>query len=195
MGGEHCDATRLCIGLDGSSPRGRGTPTTARDYKSQPRFIPAWAGNTPQRRRRSSVATVHPRVGGEHIFEAMDVGRGIGSSPRGRGTPTRSSASPIPDRFIPAWAGNTRAFSFEQPQSTVHPRVGGEHRFVSRAAGFRFGSSPRGRGTPRFVAHICPRTRFIPAWAGNTPASCERPPNRNGSSPRGRGTRILIHRL
>ena len=111
-----------------------------------------------------------------------------GSSPRGRGTRRRRDPAPSKTRFIPAWAGNTRAGSGPEAGPPVHPRVGGEHRHLQQ----RVGQQPR----------------FIPAWAGNT--ACEKPTSRwaavhprvggehviryresqapIGSSPRGRGT-------
>ena len=72
----------------------------------------------------------------------------LGSSPRGRGTPCRRSAS--------------RAFR------TVHPRAGGEHMVADAARMDQLGSSPRGRGTPEAALYQCEAARFIPARAGNT---------------------------
>ena len=59
---------------------------------------------------------------------------------------------------------------------------------------FVFGSSPRERGT-----HLAPHRsrvadRFIPARAGNTPASGDSDPLVVGSSPRERGTLLLQKR-
>ena len=112
-------------------------------------------------------------------------------------------------RFIPAWAGNTPHRLMRSAASSVHPRVGGEHMPLSAACVSSTGSSPRGRGTRplRLLQHF--RHRFIPAWAGNTPAppaAALSPPVHprvggehdinaaatgpgGGSSPRGRGTR------
>jgi len=74
-------------------------------------------------------------------------------------------------RFIPAWAGNTRAIPRARWVGSVHPRVGGEHAEVSKVRGKVTGSSPRGRGTPYTGVGAGLDARFIPAWAGNTLAA------------------------
>ena len=51
---------------------------------------------------------------------------------------------------------------------TVHPRVGGEHKFPALLKAKDAGSSPRGRGTPDDDEDWHKLCRFIPAWAGNT---------------------------
>ena len=118
-------------------------------------------------------------------------------------------------RFIPAWAGNTRRAGCRRGSVAVHPRVGGEHQHLRPLLpGYR-GSSPRGRGTRWFLWRDTARSRFIPAWAGNTQkallvrlpttvhprvggehyffAPCSSP--ESGSSPRGRGTLHALCRL
>ena len=85
-----------------------------------------------------------------------------------RGTLSRDPLPAAEYRFIPACAGNTRDKDEDKLYDPVHPRVCGEH--CGRIANyvFRYGSSPRVRGTlvskPRYG---CPM-RFIPACAGNT---------------------------
>ena len=50
----------------------------------------------------------------------------------------------------------------------AHPRVGGENTGGHLTLARRVGSSPRGRGKPRWPSS-CPATRrLIPAWAGKT---------------------------
>ena len=135
---------------------------------------------------------------------------GNGSSPRGRGTPWDSIHALAVDRFIPAWAGNARKTKPAHSRSAVHPRVGGERGSRLDITGLPYGSSPRGRGTPRVRCSGLIGRRFIPAWAGNAPARAPGPPASpvhprvggerqsgfsqlvvtNGSSPRGRGTRL-----
>ena len=133
---------------------------------------------------------------------------GVGSSPRGRGTPKLPLEAPGHPRFIPARAGNTRRHGGRPRRWTVHPRAGGEHSYRLRANCRPVGSSPRGRGTPPGRRRARCRCRFIPARAGNTrlrAPPCSRlsvhpraggehrgwrPGVRHdrGSSPRGRGT-------
>ena len=127
-GGEHRAEGVRGSGLYGSSPRGRGTRAAARRGASCPRFIPARAGNTADRLKRSSSA--------------------VGSSPRGRGTRRERRREPHPRRFIPARAGNTPRRMPRALQPAVHPRAGGEHLRSLITAARDIGSSPRGRGTP-----------------------------------------------
>ena len=58
----------------GSSPLARGTPRDAARLQTQRRFIPARAGNTCRRGRRTRFPTVHPRSRGEHVTHAQIAG-------------------------------------------------------------------------------------------------------------------------
>ena len=200
----------------GSSPRGRGTLPNGVLEHARIRFIPAWAGNTATWRRPPARASVHPRVGGEHLVGTPLVEEPFGSSPRGRGTPEGPHQhGRDPARFIPAWAGNTPLTQSSTACRTVHPRVGGEHSQISQNRARADGSSPRGRGTHRRVRGRRHLHRFIPAWAGNTSPGRRNRLGRSvhprvggehsrltiaiaivdGSSPRGRGTlRCTVHR-
>ena len=202
-------ATNTRDGLTGSSPRGRGTHHQRAQDDLPGRFIPARAGNTPNRSIWPTTDTVHPRAGGEHRNARRIYGLSAGSSPRGRGTPSFRSTGPRHERFIPARAGNTCAGSSPARRSSVHPRAGGEHPSRSGCGQISTGSSPRGRGTLDDAIPRHPIGRFIPARAGNTPpgaparveipvhpraggehsARAFLPASVGGSSPRGRGTR------
>ena len=115
-----------------------------------------------------------------------------GSSPRLRGTLSRTERRSCSRRFIPAFAGNaTREIDAER-ELPVHPRVCGErtlplHHWLTVA-----GSSPRLRGTQSMTVTLGGITRFIPAFAGNAassrPASTPRPVH-----PRVCGERTLVH--
>ena len=213
VGGEHqADGDPLASG-DGSSPRGRGTHPLQCGHEFRLRFIPAWAGNTLVAPGASRLFAVHPRVGGEHPRRLASSPHADGSSPRGRGTPLLELDVRDGDRFIPAWAGNTGQSARSRPTIAVHPRVGGEHRSSSGTRRSMRGSSPRGRGTRASPPARGRPSRFIPAWAGNTPRSAgrtgwrsvhprvggEHPPATararpmTGSSPRGRGTPRRLH--
>ena len=162
----------LCIpAVGGSSPRGRGTLALLEHLVAAQRFIPAWAGNTESPVSVPLPPPVHPRVGGEHHPDGWLAEWDGGSSPRGRGTRTRSRIRSYGGRFIPAWAGNTPFSHSSMTRPAVHPRVGGEHAHVPALAAMVFGSSPRGRGTRKPPDAFGLRHRFIPVWAGNTTAS------------------------
>ncbi len=179
---------RLWNPSTGSSPRGRGTPIREYDAEVQARFIPAWAGNTYDNCSRLVAKTVHPRVGGEHIFAGRHLLTLSGSSPRGRGTRNPLRPRRRSWRFIPAWAGNTGPPpSFGQPRP-VHPRVGGEHIPIADVAKFSAGSSPRGRGTLKARELIRERRPVHPRVGGEHAYTCGLSILEIGSSPRGRGT-------
>ncbi len=172
----------------GSSPRGRGTRSHHQQDISRRRFIPAWAGNTALERAARIAATVHPRVGGEHSCCFMAISACAGSSPRGRGTLHALVKDRCFPRFIPAWAGNTTPPAKGQPQSAVHPRVGGEHAvFQAKLASYR-GSSPRGRGTHWPKDRRDAFDAVHPRVGGEHSIENIRIPVKRGSSPRGRGT-------
>ena len=213
VGGEHQQCAKCHRQTSGSSPRGRGTPSSLTPAAIIGRFIPAWAGNTDTEQRPRLTGPVHPRVGGEHVWIASAGAIQVGSSPRGRGT-LGSECPLVPShRFIPAWAGNTSSCVRFRSLRTVHPRVGGEHKYRTMATEESTGSSPRGRGTPVAGWKPSPGHRFIPAWAGNTTrqasantcvpvhprvggehlAVVELCDLRYGSSPRGRGTPERFH--
>ena len=112
----------------GSSPRVRGTRRRAMSGGSDPRFIPARAGNTRRRRWRNPWRGSSPRVRGdtlvmlrgrlprtgssprvrEHPPTPDSTPTSSGSSPRVRGTPMIGWPSDQYRRFIPARAGTPR---------------------------------------------------------------------------------------
>ena len=151
----------------GSSPRVRGTLGESRELGRVARFIPACAGNAGFHARGFRLAAVHPRVCGER--DQLDIGRleRRGSSPRVRGTPGQRQIVQIAARFIPACAGNAASNISHGRLSSVHPRVCGERIHAIPQNSTKRGSSPRVRGTPARRSGTGPRSRFIPACAGN----------------------------
>ena len=137
-----------------------------------------------------------------------------GSSPHGRGTPTKTSNLITIFRFIPARAGNTCPSQSTWLFRSVHPRTGGEHSGLMSMRRLSHGSSPHGRGTLDGRAPRCFVRRFIPARAGNTSAHVRREwpmpvhprtggehsprvmlwSSSCGSSPHGRGTQFPSRR-
>ena len=133
----------------------------------------------------------------------------MGSSPRMRGTLSKT-CTPRPELgIIPAYAGNTGVRQTGRPTDGDHPRVCGEHPASYDAGIGGVGSSPRMRGTLQNAIEIRVGAGIIPAYAGNTtsyhlfrrdrrdhPRVCgEHFPQtriddfKQGSSPRMRGTR------
>ena len=106
--GEHEALRNGSPDIYGSSPRLRGTHTPRFRSRSASRFIPAFAGNTKHLQVSNSPAPVHPRVCGEHSCAPPRPSAARGSSPRLRGTHVHHVQHPERDRFIPAFAGNTR---------------------------------------------------------------------------------------
>ncbi len=119
---------RSCAGLFlfGSSPRVRGTRSNKIRSRGCFRFIPAGAGNAFTRRLSILKIPVHPRGCGERGIVAKDGQRGLGSSPRVRGTQVDELALQIGTRFIPAGAGNASAAIVSIAAMSVHPRGCGE---------------------------------------------------------------------
>ena len=69
-GGELIPTALAVSDWDGSSPRGRGTLGDGRAAQLSRRFIPAGAGNSPDRGMSECSGSVHPRGGGELGIDA-----------------------------------------------------------------------------------------------------------------------------
>ena len=158
----------LNLAQHGSSPRARGTLLEFMLLVVCVRFIPACAGNTLSAGTRDRSPAVHPRVRGEHSTTTPQGWKTAGSSPRTRGTPDPARHDVFQRRFIPACAGNTRLSAVPNLSTAVHPRVRGEHGLHHWRNCWRYGSSPRARGTPQQGTMFLSAFRFIPACAGNT---------------------------
>ncbi len=159
-----------------------------------------------------SGTPVHPRVRGEQRSGNCVLTLCAGSSPRARGTVVGFEHVDAIDRFIPACAGNRRASVEIGAAAPVHPRVRGEQRNPGASHVRSCGSSPRARGTVRAGCPPVCATRFIPACAGNSYSTGQRPTGTTvhprvrgeqrvrigepaastGSSPRARGTAVAV---
>ena len=80
------------------------------------------------------------------------------------------SFSHPPARFIPAYAGNSEVLSSLTALRLVHPRLRGELFDFFNVRWLNNGSSPLTRGTQRLAEHLYALSRFIPAYAGNSPS-------------------------
>ena len=168
VGGENVKSDSWTSLTSGSSPRGRGKPTTPAANPAPSRLIPAWAGKTEVSGAQVFDCQAHPRVGGENLQCLTAVWPRSGSSPRGRGKPLGGRHRQRHRGLIPAWAGKTSAVGRYPRSRAAHPRVGGENRKDRRDGPVSTGSSPRGRGKRR-RSQLRPRVPgLIPAWAGKT---------------------------
>ena len=201
MGGENQIDSSAGNRDPGSSPRGRGKPGELARRVGDAGLIPAWAGKTCRTSATASSRAAHPRVGGEN---AAVIWRNLvphGSSPRGRGKQIKSLPYAEGIGLIPAWAGKTFHKSPSTRHNGAHPRVGGENLIGGWGSDTMVGSSPRGRGKPRFLFPLLGSPRLIPAWAGKTRVRRDALSGESGSSPRGRGkplgggVRARSHRL
>ena len=91
----------------------------------------------------------------------------IGSSPRVRGTYYNEKPCITNARFIPAGAGNMVQRRCTALPRAVHPRGCGEHVPDTPIWTYKYGSSPRVRGTFLYEMLRNFPNRFIPAGAGN----------------------------
>ena len=199
VGGENLVPVLVCLGVWGSSPRGRGKRGEA-GYECEPgRLIPAWAGKTTACVIQFTKHRAHPRVGGENGVVVLAWAWRGGSSPRGRGKQASYGPRHALTRLIPAWAGKTsvrcgsspptrahprvggenHAANPETPCGGAHPRVGGENALCDLPGSDDAGSSPRGRGKRQVPDLRAPNGRLIPAWAGKTQTR----PHRAGRGP------------
>ena len=111
----------------GSSPQARGTQPLPFVEHAEIRFIPAGAGNTPDRGKPQGRKPVHPRRRGEHLSQWIMGVHPFGSSPQARGTQLMLVLGRRVTRFIPAGAGNTMNRNRNNERIAVHPRRRGEH--------------------------------------------------------------------
>ena len=209
MCGERVSPAASASPRPGSSPHVRGTPARKLGSEQPVRFIPACAGNASGLAAHRCSGTVHPRMCGERIVEAIASAILNGSSPHVRGTPGAARHGHGRDRFIPACAGNAWLARSSAPVATVHPRMCGERVVLIHKQHLLAGSSPHVRGTHRAMLCRGVWSRFIPACAGNadrSPCAVRAVPvhprmcrerhlrrwlriSRDGSSPHVRGTR------
>ncbi len=191
----------------GRSPRGRGRQPDLPPRVDQAGSIPAWAGETTVHLTKPVAYKVDPRVGGGdmEVFAALE--RRGGRSPRGRGRLVGAAGHVVPDRSIPAWAGETSRGASDRAAPRVDPRVGGGDCRTRTTSPGPTGRSPRGRGRHSRPVRAGLGGGSIPAWAGETlritaaahsstvdprvgggdPWMAPRPRCRGGRSPRGRG--------
>ncbi len=160
--------------LGGLSPLARGTLSLRSGRRLRNRFIPAGAGNTVFRTSRGLLGPVYPRWRGEHLLWRWRTEYRCGLSPLARGTQKDIRSPALPNRFIPAGAGNTSRCRSCSGSGPVYPRWRGEHAHCEYLSLYKPGLSPLARGTLTPARGLTFNPRFIPAGAGNTTISCGR---------------------
>ena len=166
--GELSKPSWAIVQLDGSSPLARGTQDLDRLGYVADRFIPAYAGNSLDMCRSRCTFPVHPRLRGELKSSPESPGMYCGSSPLTRGTHISRYRTQGHQRFIPAYAGNSFPPLYLTERPPVHPRLRGELARGENKNLAAIGSSPLTRGTQIDHPDRILRTRFIPAYAGNS---------------------------
>ena len=170
--GEHLTGNPYLLMVQGSSPRMRGTLGFSVTNTNDAGIIPAYAGNTWRPSSNLRCVRDHPRVCGEHEAFGTSASKAQGSSPRMRGTLVARIPEEIRGWIIPAYAGNTIPQPARRGERGDHPRVCGEHHFAYEKLMGRSGSSPRMRGTLWVSVSERDGHGIIPAYAGNTLATC-----------------------
>ena len=153
---------------NGLSPLARGTHLALIFAFSGLRFIPAGAGNTLREPLRRMSYSVYPRWRGEHMQLLPFFYLFSGLSPLARGTQPPEFYTRLPERFIPAGAGNTISILKKKSYLPVYPRWRGEHTMIDLLKLSIPGLSPLARGTLDGDLTVTGLNRFIPAGAGNT---------------------------
>ena len=127
--GERFATFWLACRVTGSSPRVRGTLTNAYPQSIRQRIIPACAGNAALSALFMAGNPDHPRVCGERSPSLLLSEPSSGSSPRVRGTLSKSMNTMSITRIIPACAGNAKTGRRVNISALDHPRVCGERQF------------------------------------------------------------------
>ena len=181
----------VAIEFTGSSPLTRGKRGYWRRRGCGLRLIPAHAGKTTKRSRRTSAFRAHPRSRGENTSTSKAWTRVNGSSPLTRGKPSSTKTRKTTMRLIPAHAGKTPKMATHPPLHTAHPRSRGENAAALQPGGCEWGSSPLTRGKRMVTRPRLPAYRLIPAHAGKTRAGWRRRAA-DPAHPRSRGENLGV---
>ena len=166
--GEQGDVAYGDRSMSGSSPRMRGAGVADSRAAFPDRIIPAHAGSSRHRRRRTRSTSDHPRACGEQDWPSYPTTAAWGSSPRMRGAACLQASVRGTRRIIPAHAGSSRAGQRKEVGGADHPRACGEQPPCLAREIAHVGSSPRMRGADdcSWVGNSKPR--IIPAHAGSS---------------------------
>ena len=159
----------------GSSPLTRGKLRVCVCAVVRCRLIPAHAGKTGRTVTRAPRPTAHPRSRGENLPSSRRDVWASGSSPLTRGKPQGSTEHARASRLIPAHAGKTSSACSASTNSTAHPRSRGENSCPHHTTTRPLGSSPLTRGKLNPLRIVFVVTGLIPAHAGKTGTTQQRP--------------------
>ena len=135
----------------GSSPRMRGSPTDEHTTPRQAGIIPTDAGLTSTSLWAQYSQRDHPRGCGAHLSSIWLSIMKRGSSPRMRGSHASRINRQVNLGIIPADAGLTPTREPDQFMNRDHPRGCGAHYSPLSSNNICRGSSPRMRGSQRFI--------------------------------------------
>ena len=111
----------------------------------------------------------HPRLRGEHYCYVLSFFPLPGSPPPpSRGALTDTEKELLICRITPAFAGSTPDIHNQKMLNEDHPRLRGEHIFVTAYARRNLGSPPPSRGALQFRYTEDIYYRITPAFAGST---------------------------
>ncbi len=159
----------------GTPPRRRGGLAGDVHAGLPRRNTPASAGRTHGSLPSPRLTAEHPRVGGEDLTVFFHNGERAGTPPRRRGGLPLPSLPQHRVRNTPASAGRTLWSTGRKPQSSEHPRVGGEDSRRSASTRAAIGTPPRRRGGPPSRRPGGTTRRNTPASAGRTKGKPRRP--------------------
>ena len=154
--------------IPGSSPHTRGARFAAERARLDGGIIPAYAGSTTRRQRRSASPRDHPRIRGEHAASGLWLTTFSGSSPHTRGALEEVARVARVAGIIPAYAGSTAHGMPTITRARDHPRIRGEHSAQPSSSLSSAGSSPHTRGAPLGILRQGGLPGTIPAYAGST---------------------------
>ena len=155
----------------------RGKREQLVDDRSASRIIPAHAGQTRRGASPRPASPDHPRACGANDLPVLQFTERSGSSPRMRGKHGVERQNRLPDRIIPAHAGQTGCRCWVDGTGSDHPRACGANLQPGREGEADAGSSPRMRGKHRRNHGRNRLGRIIPAHAGQTDTGQPRSPS------------------
>ncbi len=132
--------------------------------------IPACAGEPHPPGHQTNQPGVYPRVCGGTPRSVVEKSIREGLSPRVRGNRLVGGGNCLPERSIPACAGEPPSVHSVNTGNTVYPRVCGGTPQSRHYAASHCGLSPRVRGNPWCLYRCSVYAGSIPACAGEPPS-------------------------